>query len=736
MLKQEIGKLGKGAFFQSLVYKKPRPLKRNTIIGSIDMEYKGKRLLSVQLSIEGHISIDYISIKEFCIKDLREIIQRRIKEAGIPLKQDGKRKGIYLASYFSTAEFSMLKKFWEDASVRNVTQNIINISFPLITPSKGKSSKGQKESNNENRVSIIDIYHFFIDLKTKTGRKSLMDVANEFPSVKKLGGKYNLSGIGGKSKKFWIENMDKLLKEHPKEFEDYAIQDVIITEALLKEYRMKVWKESEVDLLQAPTNGSLATNFFRMYEMKPGERFSNENSISRSFILEASHGAVMVALKRGRFENIWENDFTGFYTYSLLNSTLLPRTSKDILKAKTLKEFLSGYDGWGKVRFDFPQEITGYRSKSGEFIPSRDKSMKLFQHKVYPTLPVQENYPGLKKKSLILFPKAGVSYCTVSEIRGAIRFGATVEFIEGYYYKEGTSKPSDFAKKQIALRAEAKRKGDKIGEAIHKAQPNHFVGKLFQHKGGFDLNNAKIIAGYLHCDIVDVVSGAFTFSIKGVEEDIEYNKKHLSPKAAKKQNAYLEKVKATGGQATSNMRIGASWLPEWWSLVLGRARAAIWFVVNAYGADVTHISTDSYHDTKPLSGEINTPFGKYLIHQTTEEPQTMVIDRTKLYLHGDKIASHAVHIQDKEKLRDMIHYQTRVKYVKTGKRTLRTAIIEGENFGSDYEKEMQFDNRWDFKMKEVTDTEGNKTYEVWESIDVYFKWLCRTDKGKCSENVE
>lgn len=730
MLKQEVDKLGKGAYIQSLTYKRPQYLKKNIILGAIDMEYSKKGLLSVQLSIEGHLSIDYLNpCKDFCIEDLRKIILTKVKEAGIPLEENQKPKTVFLASYYSTAEFSMLKNFWEDASVRNVTQKIVNISFSL-------KKRGEKHF----RCSIIDIYHFFMDLKTKTGKKSLMDISNEFPAVKKLGGKYDLDGIGGKSKKFWIENMDKLLKQHPKEFEDYALQDVIITEALLREYRNKVWHESKVDLLQAPTNGSIATNYFRMYEMKPGEKFSNNNSISRAFILLCSHGAVMVALKRGKFENVYENDFTGFYTYSLLNSELLPRTSKDILKAATLKDLLSGYDGWAKVKFTFPKEMSGVW-KNNQFIP-REKGFtgkNVIKKKVSPTLPVQENYPGLKKKSLILFPRTGISYCTISEIRGAMKFGCEIEFIEGYYYKEGTNKFSDFAKKQIMLRAKAKEADDKIGEAIHKSQPNHLVGKLFQHLGGFDITNAKTIAEYLHCTIEDVVSGAFTFSIKGIEEDIAYNKEEIinltsSKQANKKQqitakrleNTYLEKVKKTGGKSSSEMRIGASWLPEVWSLVLGRARATIWWVVNTYGEHVTHISTDSYHDTKPLSGELKTPFGMYLIHQTTNEPKTMVIARTKLYTHGEKLASHAVHLPRSEakQIRDLIENKNRAKYKKTGKRTLRAAIIEGEAFGSDYEKEMQYDSRWDNKMKENQDG----TYTCWENINEYFNFMEKIKK--------
>lgn len=723
MLTNEIDKLGKGAYMQSLTYKKPHKWKETAIIGSIDFEYtKQNGLVSVQLSIEGHLSIDYIDPKkgkEFYIKDLRAIIKKRIKETGIPLYASEKhknkgRKTVYLASFYSTAEFSQINRFWNDVSVRNVTPNIINISFALTSHEREDKKTGKTRVVTDVRCSIIDIYHFFSDLKTISGKKGLKDVANEFEAVKKIGGKYNLAGIGGKTYKYWIEHMDKLLVQHPKKFEQYALQDVIITEKLLREYRKKVWLELQVDLLQASTNGAIATNYFRMYEMSPNEKFGNTNTIARRFALKCAHGAVMVALKRGKFNNIYENDFTGFYSYSLANSELLPRSSDDIITAYSLEEALSGYDGWVKVEFVFP---TTFNNK-----------------KVLPSLPVQENYPGLKKKSLILFPRSGISHCTISEVRGALLFGAEIKFIEGYYYTEGTNKASEFAKKQINLRARAKDNKDRVGEGIHKSQPNHFTGKLLQHKGGFDLSNAKIIAGYLHCPLQDVVSnanGESLFSIKGLEEDIEYNNKTLSPEEAKKRNAYLKRVKATGGKVSSEMRIGACWLPEWWSLILGRSRAALWWVVNTYGMDVTHLSTDSFHDTKPLSGDIMTPFGMYKIHQTTNTPKTMIINRTKLYIYNNKPVHHAVHIRNKKKLVAMIKNADKLKYAKTGKRTLRSAIIEDEAFGSEYEKEMQFDSHWDNKMELLSDG----SYMPWDSIYDYFAFV-ESEKRMTPEGIE
>lgn len=724
MLKNIIEEFGKAVFTQSLSYKTPHVLKtpEQAILGSIDFEYQQDidRLISVQLSIEGKTEIFYISESEsktFGIDELRVLILQTLDKNGIKYKSGKKVKHLYLASYYSTAELSQLKDFWNKCSVRNVTPKIVNVSFPLI---ERKSKEGVVRGKGRFLCSIIDVYHFFVDMKTETGKKSLEAVANEFKETKELGGKMTLEGVGGNTEDYWKSHMLEFKKKHPVEFEKYALQDVIITEALLRAYRAKEWEELSVDLLQAPTNGAIATTFFRSYEMKEGLKYGNTNIKARKFILECSHGAVMIALKRGLFESIFENDAKGFYSYSMYNSKLLPRNNEDIVRAGTLKELLTGYDGWCKVKFKFPNSFEG--------------------KKVFPTLPIQKYMPLKdgktgKKTSLILFPRTGVSYCTVSEIRGAMEFGCKIEFIEGWYYVDGTDSFSDFAGKEIALRAKARARGDKIGEAIHKSLPNHLVGKLFQHRGGFEIERAQDIAEYLEEPLDRVISGKAAVSILCIEEDIkERMEKGLEGKAHNERNlrklkrkdtrlALCLRIKKNGVEVTSKTRIGACWLPEIWSLILGRARAALWWVINKYAIDPVHISTDSYHDVVPLNAEIETPFGMYIFEATGKEGKEMCIDRTKLYTHGEKIAQHAVHVNDKPFVRKMIKDAVKTTYGKTGSNTLRSAALKGEAFGGNYEKEMKFDPRWDGKMKIVVGLDGKVGYEAWESIEEYFGWI-------------
>lgn len=173
-------------------------------------------------------------------------------------------------------------------------------------------------------------------------------------------------------------------------------------------------------------------------------------------------------------------------------------------------------------------------------------------------------------------------------------------------------------------------------------------------------------------------------------------------------------------------------MPEWWSLILGRARAALWWVINKYAIDPVHISTDSFHDVAALNKEIETPFGVYIFEATHKKAEKMCINRTKLYTHGEKIAQHAVHINDKPLVRKMIEDAIKTTYNKTGSNTLRTAAMNEEAFGGSYEKEMKFDPRWDGKMKIVVGLDGEESYEVWECIEDYFVWKRKDAASRAS----
>jgi len=175
MLRNEIETFGKLLFIQSLTSLKTREFRtpEQAIIGAIDFEYYKKRLISVQLSIEGRtkfILIDAKLSETFDIDNLKGIILDFLDEIGIKYRSQKKPKHLYLASYYSTAELSMLKDFWNKSSVRHVMPKIVNVSFPLL---KRKTERKGKRHDGLFFCSIIDIYHFFTDMKTPEGKKEL-----------------------------------------------------------------------------------------------------------------------------------------------------------------------------------------------------------------------------------------------------------------------------------------------------------------------------------------------------------------------------------------------------------------------------------------------------------------------------------------------------------------------------------------------------------------------------------
>ena len=673
MLDNEIDRIGNVAYFQSLKHQKRQGRFKNALTGAIDMEYDKEGLISVQIGIKNREFIFYYDEdfdgNNFYIKDLNILIKKCLDTMQFYYKSHKRYRHLFLASYWSTAELSQIKNFWEDSRVRNVSQSLMNISFNIHP----------KTFN----VTILDIFHFFSDLKTK--RKDLDTIAKLYG----LEGKISLERFKGKSEEYWKKHMRELLNIDKNLFERYALQDIRITKQLIEKHRNRVFNETGIDIYNQKTNGSIAISFFRQNKMAEGEIFGNRNTKSRRFILKCSHGAVMCALKRGWVKQVYENDFSGFYTRTSVNTKLLPKSEKDIIFTNDLDEILdNAYDGWTEVYFKFPKKFK------------------------YPTLPVQEYHPYLKKPSMILFPRCGISFCTVSEIRTALDFGAEIDLLGGYYYNEGTDSWSEFAEEQMKLREEAQKNNDEIGSAIHKNMPNAAVGKLFQHKGGFDIENTKLISKFLKCDLKNVIEN--NLSISNIDSLINYT-------TDKTELKLLKKIKKNG--TNDNVRIGVAWLPEWWSIILGRARAVLWWVVNKYGTDPVHLSTDSFHDVSPLNGDIETPFGAYKIEEKEiSSGKDMFIVRTKLNVHGDNIVHHSLHLPQ-TKAKEIIINNQNIKYERIGRCTIRDGILNNNNFGKEKVQEMSFQTGWDNKMKIITNYKGEEEFEVWENIEEFFDFV-------------
>ena len=95
----------------------------------------------------------------------------------------------------------------------------------------------------------------------------------------------------------------------------------------------------------------------------------------------------------------------------------------------------------------------------------------------------------------------------------------------------------------------------------------------------------------------------------------------------------------------------------------------------------------------------------------------MKIIRTKLYVHGDNVAGHAVHT-GKDAQKALINSGVPTTYIAEKRKTMRDAIMCNCEFGQQYTREMQFNPLWDNKMQLV-----DGKYHPWESITDFFDYV-------------
>lgn len=266
---------------------------------------------------------------------------------------------------------------------------------------------------------------------------------------------------------------------------------------------------------------------------------------------------------------------------------------------------------------------------------------------VYPCLPVYHD-------GCLMFPLEGTSYCAVSEIRLALSKKAKVMLLQGYYYKNGITALADYLRSIQALRNSAK---DGAERQMLKLISNSVIGKLFQKKMGTDL---ALVQAY----------------------------------ALEHQLPYEEALKLEGVEFGDKTRItlGSCFYPEWYSLILGYARANIGEAASRHHALM--ISSDSLVVTENL-GE---SFELGGITYTLKVKGSYVGYRTRFYRVGDKLAHHAVH--NKEAAKEVLcSFLTTDEFAYKAKRYrhLKESWRDGTPFGSSLIRNMIvklcFDNK-------------------------------------------
>jgi hypothetical protein len=289
----------------------------------------------------------------------------------------------------------------------------------------------------------------------------------------------------------------------------------------------------------------------------------------------------------------------------------------------------------------------------------------------FPCLPVYS-----EEASSLMFPLQGFSYCTVTEAVQASNQGAMIKLLKGYHYKDGTDALTRYLKSLQEIRNKSK---DPAERDLLKRMSNGVIGKLFQKKIGIDLAQVQKYAD---------------------EHDIPYG----------------EALKLEGmNWNTGEIQVGSCFYPEWYSLILGYARASIGYVARKHNALI--ISSDSFVTEDDSLGDGFTEWG---IAFTKKSEGELISYRTRFYRVGDKLAHHAVHnkLAAAEVLEKFMEGST-FRYKNFRILHLKESWVNKLPFGARIERDMSTGLGFDYKRQLL---EGGET-RPWNETEDRQKWL-------------
>ncbi|MBZ4414343.1 DNA polymerase [Myxococcus sp. XM-1-1-1] len=327
----------------------------------------------------------------------------------------------------------------------------------------------------------------------------------------------------------------RLKEEDPETFRRYAATDAeIVLEAFLA-FRAQMRHRWGVDPLMYPSLASLTAAAFRYgflrstpapveyeeetYSRKTKRgfqearrqvpRFAGDRAV-RIAALRAIHGGRVEVFIRGLYiAPLVERDVVSLYP-SAARLQPLPHEKTRWRRVKSLDE-VRELEGFGRFKFKFPRDTR------------------------YPVLPV-------KGKSL-LFPLSGVSDATFAEVRLAMQMGAELKVVEAYGFSPGPrERDHDVGRYVEALFVEksAAERGS-LQYRLAKNMLNSFIGKLGEHERG---------GGLLAIETAHRRAGFPAGAASAMRRSRTLRELMRQPPMP-----------------------GSLYAPEWYALVIGRARA-------------------------------------------------------------------------------------------------------------------------------------------------------------------
>jgi hypothetical protein len=433
---------------------------------------------------------------------------------------------VYLLTHWGVAELRHVNDFFEEYSVSSVSRGI-----------------HAKVSIDGHTLRFRDTYPLFMSPLNEVGKSIGFE-------------KISLDNFQGKSEKYWKEHMDELQSNHLGEFADYALRDVEVLVKAFDQWRQWFIQNFKLDILKCASTADVAARIFRHYYLK--EPLSKARSITCIMNVPNSKGEYV---PRTRNQTVFDGDLN-VRRMSLLSawggrneSFIYGRYAKPV----SLLDIKSSYGTMCKMQA-LPVADTVWKKTTdlgevllGEgYVQARFKFPNEFN---YPCLPVHVEGFGL------IYPLEGETYCTTAEVRLARKYGAEIEVLEAYVftpsYKEATPHPvKKYVEFLSKMKDDAKQSHDTLSEAIAKMLLNSLVGKMIQRN-----------PEYSERDLMDLRRRVGVEAFKEIYKD----------------KTKREKYKVQG-------KTGTLWLPECWSLIVGRGRAMLSSLMTA-GA--LHSVTDS-----------------------------------------------------------------------------------------------------------------------------------------------
>jgi hypothetical protein len=330
-----------------------------------------------------------------------------------------------------------------------------------------------------------------------------------------------------------IAKMDFLLKENPRLFEQYAMNDAIIA----AKYFIIIWKHIR-DQLGVEKHAATLSNvgqsviihllddlgieperFFGYERIKGKRHILTCISTAISFASNCYHGGRNEAFRVGPTPKgipLYDLDLKGAYTTALA-LVRIPHW-EGVRMCHNLDELAVVDDAmtFARVKFEFPENTR------------------------FPSLPVREGDRGL------IYPLNGTSWCCGPELVVAMRQGAKLTVEEGWRvdWENDSIRPMEYFAKMIAeQRASAKKHGNKLLDLLFKEIGNSAYGRISQgvanqrtvkdhgvsggKRRGFsartgmmeDIGASRITCPFVGAYIVSVVRAAVSEALSSMPED-------------------------------------------------------------------------------------------------------------------------------------------------------------------------------------------------------------------------